>query len=243
MADGTATSGAGATPDLAGAVQAPLDPTLINQIHAETAQEQAIAQANDPEDPGTDGINPRTARARIRHAQAATVAANGAGFQFTPDEVPGQGQSPPTGQTASRTTTPNSPTSGGSKAPAVAKPLNAAHFVGNPCSALTATDLAGLNVTNPVNGGTHQNAGGVQCTWTGESGGSVSIGWETADTNGLSNLYAKSNTIAYWQPTTVGGVTDQLCFDAQFSNPSNAGQSCALAQRAASDVIKNLGSS
>ena len=182
--------------------------------------------------------------------------------------TPGQGQPPPTDQTATRSATSGGPTSSddASKAPVVTKPLNATHFVGNPCSALTSTDLAGLNVANPVNGGTHQNAGGVQCTWTGESGGSVSIGWETADTNGLSDLYAKSTSIAYWQPTTVDGypaaygdvisdgraqgqcvinvgVTDQLYFDAQFSNPSNAGQSCALARQAASDVIKNLGSS
>jgi hypothetical protein len=82
----------------------------------------------------------------------------------------------------------------------------------------------------------------------------------------LSDLYAKSDTIAYWQPTTVTGypaaygdvisdgrtqgdcvinvaVNDHLYFDSEFTNPLNASQSCALAKRAAADVIRNLGGS
>jgi hypothetical protein len=60
---------------------------LVAQIRAETAQARATTQASDPEDPGTGGINPRTATAKTRNAQAATAAAAGAGFEFTPEEV------------------------------------------------------------------------------------------------------------------------------------------------------------
>lgn len=87
MADGTATSGSGAAPNPAGGTQTPPDPALIDQIHTEAAQAQVTTQANDPEDPGTGGINPRTVQAKIHYAQVATAAATGAGFEFTPEEV------------------------------------------------------------------------------------------------------------------------------------------------------------
>jgi hypothetical protein len=69
-----------------GSGQAP-DPTLVGQIQDEAAQAQATAQANDPEDPGTGGINPRTVQAKLHAAQVATGAATGPGFEFTPEQV------------------------------------------------------------------------------------------------------------------------------------------------------------
>jgi hypothetical protein len=148
----------------------------------------------------------------------------------------------------------------------VATPLDATRLVDSPCSALTPADLAGLHVDNAINSGASHNAGGVECTWSGESAGGIGIGWETATTDGLSDLYATSDTIAYWQPTAVNGypaaygdafsdgraqgdcvinvaVNDHLYFNAQFTNPSDAGQSCVLAERAAADVLTNLGGS
>jgi hypothetical protein len=126
--------------------------------------------------------------------------------------------------------------------------------------------VSALNITNAISqtgGGATDPAG---CTWTGRSGGSVSVDWETAVTNGLADLYAKSSTIAYWQPTTVAGypaaygdaisdgrsqgdcvistgVSDKLYFFTEFDNPLNATQSCTLAAQAATAVIKNLGGS
>jgi hypothetical protein len=67
--------------------QPPPDPALTAQIQAETAQAQATDRANDPEDPSTGGIDPRTAQAKLHHAQTATAAATGAGFEFTPEQV------------------------------------------------------------------------------------------------------------------------------------------------------------
>jgi hypothetical protein len=75
MADGRTT----ATPD----------PALLDQIKDETAKAQATTRANDPEDGGR-GINPRTVEAKLRSTQAATTAAIGAGFEFTPEEVAAQ---------------------------------------------------------------------------------------------------------------------------------------------------------
>lgn len=153
-----------------------------------------------------------------------------------------------------------------SVAPRVAHPLDASKMAATPCLALTATDLAGLQVMNPINGGANQTASGIQCTWTGSPGGSVGVAWETASISGLSDLYAKQSAIAYWQPTTVSGypaaygdaisdgrsqgdcvinvgVTDHMYFFVNFNNPVNAGASCTLAAQAATDVIRNLGGS
>lgn len=169
----------------------------------------------------------------------------------------------PTPATDSATTDPTS--SAVAAAPPVAHPLDASKVIGQPCTALAAADLTGLNIVNAISK-SRSGANGSQCSWAGDSGGSLSIGWETADTNGLSDLYAKSSTIAYWQPTTVAGypaaygdaisdqrsqgvcvidtaVSDRLYFDAQFNNPLNPSQSCTLAAQAAADVIKNLGGS
>jgi uncharacterized protein DUF3558 len=179
-------------------------------------------------------------------------------------QTPGQAQP----SAAVDTTTSGSPSSSDapSRAPTVAHPLDPTKLINEPCSALTSADLAELNIVNPINGGTHHNAGGVQCTWSGDSGGGISIGWETVITDGLSDLYTKASTIAYWQPTTVAGypaawgdaisdgraqgdciisvgVNDHLYFDAQYTDPLNASQSCAFAQQGAADVIRNLGGS
>jgi hypothetical protein len=133
--------------------------------------------------------------------------------------------------------------------------------VAQPCTALKPSDVSALRIVNALN---QANAHG--CNWTGDSGGSVGIDWETANTNGLSDLYTKATTMAYWQPTTVSGypaaygdsisdgrsqgdcvlntaVSNNLYFFVEFNNPLNASQSCTLAAQAAGDVIKNLGGS
>lgn len=88
MAEGTApSSGRGTAPAASGSTPIPPDPHTIDEIDAEAAQARATAQANDPYDPGSDGVDSNRVVARRRHAEAATQAAIGAGFQFTPDEV------------------------------------------------------------------------------------------------------------------------------------------------------------
>jgi hypothetical protein len=167
------------------------------------------------------------------------------------------------GGSPSPTGTSTSGNAGAAQAPRVAHPLDASAMTAGPCSSLTAHDLAALHLVNPINKGESDSVGS-QCTWSGNPGGGISIGWETADTHGLSNLYARRSTIAYWKPTTVAGypaaygdvlsddrsqgdcvlnvgVSDTLYFDAEFNDPDNAGQTCALAEQAATDVIHNLG--
>jgi hypothetical protein len=138
-------------------------------------------------------------------------------------------------------------------------------MVANPCASLTSTDMTGLHVTNAIFK-PKSDAAGPQCAWSGDAGGGVAIGWLTANTGGLSDLYVRSDMVAYWHPTTVAGypaaygdivsdsraqgdcvihvaVTDHLYFDSEFTNPMKADQSCALAGQAAADVIRNLGGS
>lgn len=88
MGDGTVSGGTGVTPvPSGGGVSTAFDPRLVDQIDAEAAQAEATSRAIEPEDPGTGGINPRTAHAKLQHAQAVAAAATGAGFEFTPEEV------------------------------------------------------------------------------------------------------------------------------------------------------------
>jgi hypothetical protein len=73
--------------DATGEPHTPADPVLLHQIESEAAQANANDRADDPEDPATGGINPRTVQARLRHAEAATTTAIGPGFEFTAGEV------------------------------------------------------------------------------------------------------------------------------------------------------------
>jgi hypothetical protein len=148
-------------------------------------------------------------------------------------------------------------------APSVGRPLDAAKMIEAPCTSLTIENAQSLHIINPASQ-TYTVAGvPAGCTWSGDGGGGISIAWQTADPNGLSNLYARSSTIAYWQPITVSGypaaygdtvsdgrsqgdcvldtaVSNQLFFISQFDNPLNPVQSCPLALQAAQDVIANL---
>ena len=153
---------------------------------------------------------------------------------------------------------------GHAAAPIVVHPLDASAMVAEPCSSLAPTDISALGLANAAGRPGTGSFGRTGCTWAGDSGGVVNINWVTADRNGLSDLYAKSSTIAYWQPTTIDGypaaygdsisdsraqgscvlstaVSDQLYFFAQIDNPVNPSRSCALAATAAADVIKELG--
>lgn len=173
--------------------------------------------------------------------------------------------STPTPATSTTQNLPASTTGSAPKAPAVAHPLDTTKIMSQPCTALTSSDVSGLNIVNG-SGKPDSDNNGSQCSWAGDSGGTVSIGWVTTNKNGLSDLYAKSSTMAYWQPTTVSGypaaygdalsdgraqgdcvintaVSDELYFIAQVDTPQNASQSCTLAEQAAGDVIRNLGGS
>jgi hypothetical protein len=147
-------------------------------------------------------------------------------------------------------------------APKVSKPLDASPFVARPCSSLTTSDVVGVGLTDPISSGGPESSG-AGCTWAGETGGIASVDWVTANKNGLSDLYAKLSTFAYWQPTMVAGypavygdalrdlrsqgncvlnvgVNDHLTFFIQYDDPLNAEHSCSLAGQAAADVIANL---
>jgi hypothetical protein len=132
-----------------------------------------------------------------------------------------------------------------------------------PCTSLTTANAQSLHIVNPTSQSVAVAGAPAGCTWSGDGGGSIGIAWQTANPHGLSDLYARSSTIAYWQPITVTGypaaygdtisdgrsqgncvldtaVSNQLYFISQFDNPLNPGQSCALAKQAAEDVIANL---
>ncbi|TCO62931.1 hypothetical protein [Actinocrispum wychmicini] len=88
MAEGAApSSSSGTTPAPIGSTPRPPDPHKIDEINAEAAQARATAQANNPYDPGSDGVDSNRVVVRRQRAEAATQAATGAGFQFTPKEV------------------------------------------------------------------------------------------------------------------------------------------------------------
>jgi hypothetical protein len=154
-------------------------------------------------------------------------------------------------------------------APRVAHPLDASKFLAAACSSLTAADLSTLNLTGATSE-SHITAKSPVCNWDAFNATDaaknyhVGVTWETIDTNGLSAIYSLKSEMAYWQPTQIGGypaviagqldqrldgdcvvdvgVSDSLFFFVgyQTSDSSVVPQSCALATRAAADVIKNL---
>jgi hypothetical protein len=163
---------------------------------------------------------------------------------------------------AADSSTASSGTNTPSTAPPITHPLDASGLVTKPCAALSPSDLAGLGVTNPIDGADH-DANGAGCTWTGDTGGTVGVSWETTNTHGLADLYVKKSTFAYWIPTTIAGypgvygdslgdqrangdcvvnvgVSDHLAFFAEDNDPDNAPQDCRLSGRVAADVIATL---
>jgi hypothetical protein len=166
------------------------------------------------------------------------------------------------GQAAPITGSPTASSSTPPSAPKVTQPLNASTLVAKPCSSLTPGNVTSIGFTNPISK-PDSDANGSGCVWSGEAGGNIGVSWDTANTHGLSDLYAKQSTYAYWQPTTVAsypavygdalgdqratgdcvlnvGVSDQLAFFVEYDNPANAAQACSLAGKAASDVVANL---
>lgn len=148
-------------------------------------------------------------------------------------------------------------------APAVSHPLGADAILRNPCSALTADQLSALGVggATPTN---NTDSSGPGCAWMAKSFLTVNVGWIPTNTHGLSDLYRKQQSMAYWRPTEIDGypavfadaapqqnggcllntaVNDHLYFLAGAQSASSDDQACVLARQVAGDVIKNLGGS
>src|SRR5437763_378729 len=91
----------------------------------------------------------------------------------------GDNASPPTstgGAVSSGADSSSPSSSASSQAPKVAKPLDAANMVKTPCSALTPGDVVALHIVNAASA-PRVDAVGSQCTWSGDSGGGISVGW------------------------------------------------------------------
>lgn len=176
--------------------------------------------------------------------------------------TPGAAQPTPPTATSGPHTDPTTPTAQ-STAPPVSKPLDASTMIAAPCTALTGANVRSLHIVNASAHSAASSGAPTACVWSGDGGGGISIGWQTANPHGLSDLYAKAATIAYWQPTTVAGypaaygdtisdgrsqgdcvldtaVSDQTYFISQFDNPLDPNHACILAEQAAQDVIANL---
>lgn len=154
------------------------------------------------------------------------------------------------------------PTHVASQAPKVAEPLDPSAMVASPCTSLTTTNVLSVGLTSPTSQSDHV-ATESGCTWAGDGGGAVSIAWEIANKHGLTDLYAKQTTFAYWIPTTIAGypavygdalldlrphgdcvlnvgVNNQLTFFIQYDNSLKPSDGCRFAKVAATDVIANL---
>ncbi|HEY1573721.1 MAG TPA: DUF3558 domain-containing protein [Pseudonocardiaceae bacterium] len=165
------------------------------------------------------------------------------------------GRAEPAPGTRSNTSTP-------SAAPKVTHPLDASTVVAKPCASLSRRDVIGLGFTDPTSSA-DRDANGTGCSWAGEAGGAIAISWDTANTHGLADLYAKKSTYSYWIPTSIAGypavygdglgdlradgncivnvgVSDQLAFFAMYDDPADAPSACSLAGKAAADVIATL---
>lgn len=210
---------------------------------------------------GTGYVN----RFRLAFALGAVVAA----AVLAGCSSPGQPQptSPPaasgtdSASTGTGSTAPGSVSTEG--APTVSHPLDAQAILADPCSALTAGQLSALGVggSAPMN---NSDPTGPGCGWTSQSLLTVGVKSLAANTHGLSDLYRKQQSMAYWRPTQVDGypavfadaapqqnggcllntaVNDHLYFLASADGAASNDQACLLARQTAADVIKNLGGS
>lgn len=207
-------------------------------------------------------MKPRRMLAVGMMATVATLAACSSGTGGFPTNSPNPGSVDPSA------TSPDSPStgSGGAAAPQVSDPLDASKFIANPCSSVTASQLASISFTN-YDSNRNVSAGNQLCTW-GEAAGdgdSFGVTWMASPGTGLSLDYSEKSSLGYFQPTMVGnypavyddfadlrargtctlstGISNQLTFIVKYDseNPATKSQACQLAKQLASDVINNLG--
>jgi uncharacterized protein DUF3558 len=113
--------------------------------------------------------------------------------------------------TGPTTTKPTTTSSGG--APAVKVPLDATKYLPQPCTALSAGTLAGLNVSRPGIPDTTSpvaQSSGPSCIWHTDDqplNKSYDVGFLTGNKNGLADTYrgGKTDFPGYFEPTDVGG--------------------------------------
>ncbi|CRK61190.1 hypothetical protein [Alloactinosynnema sp. L-07] len=92
-------------------------------------------------------------------------------------------------------------------APKVTKPLDAAGFIGKPCTLLASTQSTGLGLE--AEGAQDQGVGDPFCSWSDkERRADYTVGFISPNRNGLSDTYRamqKPGEAAYFEPTTVAG--------------------------------------
>lgn len=158
------------------------------------------------------------------------------------------------------------PSTGSTAAPRVRQPLDATRLIAAPCSALTTSELSGLDPSlGGVTGTSSRDQLGTGCGWSAaDLSQAINISFATAARNGLDQIYSERPYMAYWQPMLIDGypavaasqydgrsdgscvvnaaLNDQLCFFAEFMtyNAAQQPRTCALAAQAAGDVIGNL---
>ncbi|WP_460403999.1 DUF3558 domain-containing protein [Actinophytocola sediminis] len=151
--------------------------------------------------------------------------------------------------------------------PLVANPLDASHFIADPCAVLDQEQLASLGVTRP---GIPETTGAVAeqvgpfCSWhaSAEEDSTIGVGFVTGNNNGLSDTYRGRDQFEDFRPTEIDeypavfanspdlrssgmcnivvGVSDSLAFSATEQGSLDASGSCDRAEQVATAALATI---
>lgn len=115
------------------------------------------------------------------------------------------------------------------QAPRVVAPLHDQRVIDDPCSALSARQLAGLGMTPAVHTDVTRLPVGNVCNWdddtVGTVGASLGVGVQIILIHGLSDIYAQRSDMAYFIPVTIEGYPAVL---ADLTDQRSSVGTCAL---------------
>lgn len=125
----------------------------------------------------------------------------------TPTPQPGDSESTSTESSESSVPSSEPDTYG---APRVENPLDASRFLADPCSVLTAAQLAAFGVSTPGRPDTEgaiATTVGPLCTWTADTEipSTIGVAWQSGNENGLSDIYRMRDERGYFEEATVEG--------------------------------------
>lgn len=152
-------------------------------------------------------------------------------------------------------------------APRVSRPLDASRFLARQCDVLTQAQLQTFGISNAGKPDTDSEIAkrvGPGCAWTADPAvnSTISVGFTTANKNGLSDTYRGRSRFDYFEETTVDGypavfngtpdgrrqgicgitvgISDQLTFFTSEQGGRKGQASCDRAKNVATSVIATL---
>ncbi|MFD2397892.1 DUF3558 domain-containing protein [Prauserella oleivorans] len=111
----------------------------------------------------------------------------------------------PSTQASSSAAAPSSSAAPGSDTPSVAEPLDVSSLEQDPCAALSSQQVQQLNLQPGKRESTNSGAPVCEYEYKEDSGSQVSVILTPEFTNGIGDVYARKDALAYFEPTEIAG--------------------------------------